>query len=170
MIDQTREHLRLLSIFHYVTGGIGYLFSLIPIIHLSLGLFFLFAPEDFFETGVHPMLPTEVSTEVSPAPDQAPVPTLNPNAIFPARLFGTIFTVVALVIIIAGFTLSTLIVVAGRRLAQHRSHTFCLIIGGIECLFMPFGTVLGVFTIITLLKPEARQLFGLPEQGVATPA
>ena len=121
-------------------------------------------------TGMRP--PTEVSPEASTDPAQVPIPipALNPNDIFPIRLFGTIFTVVALVIIIAGFTLSTLIITTGRRLAQHRSHTFCLIIGGIECMFMPIGTVLGVFTIITLLKPEARQLFGLPDHGTPSAA
>jgi len=35
---------------------------------------------------------------------------------------------------------------------------------------MPFGTVLGIFTILTLIKPEARQLFGLPPMGKGSAA
>jgi len=36
---------------------------------------------------------------------------------------------------------------------------FCLVMAGAECLFMPFGTVLGVFTIILLLQEPVKQLF-----------
>jgi hypothetical protein len=30
---------------------------------------------------------------------------------------------------------------------------------GIECMFTPFGTVLGVFTIITLVRPSVKEVF-----------
>jgi hypothetical protein len=157
MIDQVREHIRLLSIFHYVVGGIGYLVSMIPCIHLAIGIFFLVAPEETFHPPEPPAATTESAhSEVAPG---EPAVTVAP---FPARLFGLLFTVIASFIILTGFTVSTFIVVTGRRLASYRSHTFCMIVGGIECLFMPFGTVLGIFTILTLIKPEARQLFGLP--------
>ena len=33
------EHLKLLSIFHYVVGGMAVLFACFPIIHLVIGLF-----------------------------------------------------------------------------------------------------------------------------------
>jgi len=33
--------------------------------------------------------------------------------------------------------------------------------GAVDCMFMPFGTVLGVFTIIVLQKEAVRRLFGL---------
>ena len=98
----------------------------------------------------------EVAT---PAPENR---ASAPNELFPARLFGLMFTIIPAIIMLCGFTVSTLILIAGKRLAAYRSHTFCMVVAGIECLFMPFGTVLGVFTILTLIKPEARQLFGLP--------
>ncbi|MDF1853761.1 MAG: hypothetical protein P1U85_23220, partial [Verrucomicrobiales bacterium] len=50
--------------------------------------------------------------------------------------------------------------IAGRRLAQHRSHTFCLIVAGLECMLFPFHAILGIFTFILLLQPEGRALFG----------
>jgi hypothetical protein len=155
-MNPVREQLRLLSIFHYVVGGIGYLVSLIPCIHLAIGIFFLVAPEETFQ----PPTPTKVE-QVAGESAGTPIAPVS-VAPFPAKLFGLIFTVIASVIILCGFTVSTLIVVAGKRLAALRSHTFCLVVAGIECLFMPFGTVLGIFTILTLFKPEARQLFGLP--------
>jgi hypothetical protein len=40
---------------------------------------------------------------------------------------------------------------------------------GIACVFMPFGTVLGVFTIIVLMRDSVRRLFGRPvSSGDAT--
>jgi hypothetical protein len=41
------EHLRLLSIFHYVNGGILAFFACIPMIHVVLGLVMIFAPHLF---------------------------------------------------------------------------------------------------------------------------
>lgn len=180
MNDQVREHIRLLAIFHYVVGGVGYLFSLIPCIHLSIGIFFLVAPEEMFEVKPPVLTPSVLEQEGASAPAVAPEAQEAPEAggtmpprvdasppagqvqPFPSKLFGAMFTVIASVIILAGLTLSTCIITAGRRLSAHRSHMFCMVMAGIECLFMPFGTVLGIFTILTLIKPEARELFGLP--------
>jgi len=39
-----------------------------------------------------------------------------------------------------------------------------MVIAGIECLFMPFGTVLGVFTLVVLVRPSVKELF-LRNQG-----
>lgn len=168
MNDQVREHIRLLSIFHYVVGGIGYLVSLIPCIHLAMGIFFLVAPENIFEPPKPPNI-TVSSIGESPSLEAeksaSEVREMTPNEVFPARLFGLMFTIIPAIIILGGLIVSTMIVIAGKRLAAYRSHTFCLVVAGIECLFMPFGTVLGVFTILTLIKPEARQLFGLPPVG-----
>jgi hypothetical protein len=168
MIDQVREHLRLLSIFHYVVGGIGYLVSLIPTIHLAFGIFFLAAPEEFFEPPKPPKITVSSIGEtpsVEVEKQASEVHEMTPNEVFPARLFGLLFTIIPAIIILCGFIVSTLIVIAGKRMASYRSHTFCLVVAGIECLFMPFGTVLGVFSILTLIKPEARQLFGLSPVG-----
>lgn len=40
---------------------------------------------------------------------------------------------------------------------------FCLIMAGIACLFMPFGTVLGVFTIVVLTRESVREMISLGE-------
>jgi len=36
---------------------------------------------------------------------------------------------------------------------------FCLIVAGIICIFMPLGTILGVFTIIVLVRPSVKAMF-----------
>ena len=53
-MTQDEEHLRMLSIFHYIVGGLAGLFALIPIVYLLFGLFFIFAPEKFASQGAAP--------------------------------------------------------------------------------------------------------------------
>ena len=70
--------------------------------------------------------------------------------------------VIGAVGILAGLTLAVLTVAAGRRLAKYRSHTYCLVVAALLCLFMPLGTALGVFTLIVLMRPSVKQLFSAP--------
>ena len=58
------------------------------------------------------------------------------------------------------WVIALLITLSGRRLLQHRSRTFCIIVAALMCLSIPFGTILGVFTLIVLSRPSVRQLFG----------
>lgn len=129
-MTQDEDQLRLLSIFHYVVGGMAGLFALFPIFHLVFGLVFIFAPEKF-----------EGGEETPPA------------------LFGWIFVIVAATIMLIGWLFAACIVATGRFLAKRKHHTFCLVMGGVECLFMPIGTVLGVFTIIVLMRESVKRMF-----------
>ena len=128
--DQDLEHLRLLSIFHYVVGGMIALFSCIPIIHVLIGIAMVAAPAIFGPGG------------------QRPPPFL-----------GFLFIVIGGGIILFGWTLAALVIFAGRCLAQHTRYIYCLVIAALSCLFMPVGTVLGVFTIIVLMRPTVKGLF-----------
>ena len=82
----------------------------------------------------------------------------------PPRALGWGFTIMAAICILAGWTLAGFIIAAGKRLQRHRSWTFCIVIAALECIFMPFGTVLGVFTIIILMKDSVKELFNATEQ------
>jgi len=75
---------------------------------------------------------------------------------------GFLFIGIALFMMTMAWSMAILLLIAGRRLAARRSHLFCLIVAGIACLFMPFGTVLGVFTIIVLMRPTVKAMFGVP--------
>lgn len=77
----------------------------------------------------------------------------------PPRVLGWFFILFPGAFILAGWTLSGLIIAAGRRLKRRTSHTFCLVVAGLECILMPFGTVLGVFTIIVLMRDSVKELF-----------
>jgi len=77
----------------------------------------------------------------------------------PPKFFAWFFILFPSVFILAGWTLSGFIIAAGRKLKHRASYTFCLVIAGLECILMPLGTVLGVFTIIVLMKDSVKQLF-----------
>lgn len=136
-MDKTQqEQLRLLAIFHYGVGGLAALFSLFPLIHLSMGLMFVMSPEGTFQ---------------SHDPD-APPPEFF-------QLFGWFFVVMASVFILGGLTFSALVIYAGRCLQRRAKYMFCFVMACVECIFIPFGTVLGIFTILLLNRPEVRADF-----------
>jgi hypothetical protein len=127
---QDEEHLWLLSIFHYVVGGMAALVACIPLIHLAAGIFFIVASDKWQGHGQPP----------------------------PAFV-GWLFVVIAGMFILLGWTFAALVVLNGRFLARRRNYTFCLVMGAIECLFMPFGTMLSVFTLLVLLRPSVKEMF-----------
>ncbi len=139
--DQPYEqYLKVLSVFHYVVGGIAGLFACFPIFHLLLGLSML----------VMSLVPgTELSSDA-------------PFSFLPFAVVGLMFVMIPTVIILLGWAFAASEVIAGVYLNKRRRYMFCLVMAGVECMFMPFGTVLGVFTIITLLQPTVKEMFQEP--------
>jgi hypothetical protein len=132
--EDDASQLRLLSIFHYVVAAITGLFSLIPVLHLVMGLAMV--------TG---KLPMETRTSAAQAIDP--------------RLFGWFFVAFASVFIACGLALAGFMAHAGRCLRRRRRYTLCLVVAAISCMMMPFGTVLGVFTLIVLMRPSVKAAF-----------
>lgn len=75
------------------------------------------------------------------------------------RFLGWIFIVLPGLMILAGWTLAGFMVAAGLRLKRRTSRIFCLAVAAVECILLPFGTVLGVFTIVLLSKEPVQALF-----------
>jgi len=133
--NQDAEHLRLLSIFHYIAAGIVAVGSLLSLLHMAVGLAVVTGAFDEFGQG---------------APQ-------------PPAVFGWMIVGFAAFFIVFGLATAAVVAIVGQRLQQKRSHTFCLVVAGIECLFTPIGTVLGVFTIVILMRPSVKELFeGVP--------
>ena len=90
----------------------------------------------------------------------------------PPAFIGWFFVAVAAVMITAGWTIAVLVLIAGRFLGRRTHHLYCLVVAGIECCFMPFGTILGVFTLFVLLRPSVKTLFeqAVPPDDLVTPA
>lgn len=127
------DHLRLLSIFHYIVGGLIGLFGLIFVIHLVIGLIILLSPQTMRDS----------SGQLPPA------------------AVGWLFTLMGAAAVTVGLAVAGLVIAAGRFLARRSHYTFCFVIACLECLFQPFGTVLGIFTIIVLLRDSVKQRFGV---------
>ncbi|MEO0965054.1 MAG: hypothetical protein AAFY08_08030 [Planctomycetota bacterium] len=133
--DSTDQHLDLLGVFNYIVAGIAALIGCFPLLHVAMGLVFLFV--DF--------------------PDDQPPPP---------PFFPWIFILFPFCFILPAWAIAVLSLICGRRIKARRRYQFCFVTSGIQCLFMPFGTVLGVFSIIVLSRPEAKARFdGVPAAG-----
>jgi len=75
------------------------------------------------------------------------------------RNIAFIFIILAAVIILVGWVFAILIIICGSKLKQRRSYNYCLVIAFMECLIVPIGTVLGIFSIVTLTRDSVKQLF-----------
>ena len=135
-MTQDEQHLDLLSIFHYILGGVTAFFACFPFIHVGLGIAMLCGAFD----GKNP----------------------------PPRILGLVFVVLGSAFIVCGWTLAGLMIAAGRKLKRRVSYTFCFVVACLECLVMPLGTVLGVFTILVLVKDSVKSLFGAAHTGAHT--
>lgn len=77
----------------------------------------------------------------------------------PPPFFGWMFIGIASIFIITGFALAIGNLFVAKFLKQQKNYTFCFVVAVISCMFAPFGTILGVFTIIVLLRDSVKELF-----------
>lgn len=128
-IDQDREHLRLLSIFYYIWAGLQSLGGLIGLAFIGVGAFLA------------------SSTQLAQ--------TNNP----PPPWFGAIFAGIGALVLVAVEGMAALSFFTGRFLSRRQHHTFCVVISAVNCMSLPFGTALGVFSILVLQRPSVKALF-----------
>lgn len=123
------EHLKILSTFHYVLAGLAALFACFPFLHLAVGVGMVVGSGDMGNQD--PVLPWA----------------------------GWFFIAISTIFIVCGWAYAICVALAGRFLSQRRRYTFCLVMAGISCMFFPFGTVLGIFTLILLLREPVKSTF-----------
>jgi hypothetical protein len=87
----------------------------------------------------------------------------------PPPFLGWFFIILGGCFVLCGWALALAIIIAGRRLKKRVSRNYCLVVGVVECMIMPFGTILGVFTLIMLMRDSVRQLFATEGRGATTP-
>jgi hypothetical protein len=120
-MNQDAEHVRLLSIFHYVVAGLAAFFSFFPLLYTMIGAIFIFAARHG---------------------------TAKPGEDLPPEFLGWIFAVLGSLLFLIGIAMAICILIAGRSLALRKRYLFVLVMACIECLFIPFGTILGVFRLL----------------------
>jgi len=69
------------------------------------------------------------------------------------------FIVLGAVFFLAGIIMAICILIVGRCLSRRKGYSFALVIACIECLFVPFGTILVVFTIVALSRESVKAAF-----------
>ena len=131
-MDRDTEQLNLLAIFHYVVAGLAALFSFFPLLYTTVGAIFIFAARHG---------------------------TAKPGEDLPPEFLGWIFVVLGSLLFAVGIAMAICILITGRSLALRKRYSFVLVMACIECLFIPFGTILGVFTIVVLSRESVRGLF-----------
>lgn len=67
-----------------------------------------------------------------------------------------------LVIFLVGVAILFCIILAGQSLSRHESYEFCMMVAIFECLLIPLGTIIGIWTILVLRRPSVRALFKSP--------
>lgn len=128
------EHLKLLALGYMISAAISAFFSLVGLIYMAFGIFF-----------------GEMIAHMPPGPATADQP--------PPEFFGWIFGGIGLLIFLAMLALAAVKLRAAFLLKQRRGRTFCMVIGALCCLGVPYGTVLGVFTFIVLGRNSVELRF-----------
>jgi hypothetical protein len=135
VLDQRKrdiEHIRLLAILHFVFGGLAMLGILFLLIHYFI-LHTVFANPDLWKS--------------------------QPNSTPPPKEFFEVF--VWLYVFMGCLLMSACLLnlLSGLFLLKRRHRVFSLVIAGLNCLQTPFGTALGILTILVLLRDSVRELY-----------
>ena len=125
------QHLKLLQVFHFVLAGLA-----------CAGLIFLLVGYTFMISELRPER-LAAPTPGKPAPAEI------------VRIMKVLWFVFFFVCLAHG--LGNLI--SGLSIRIRKRRTFSLAVAGLNCLWMPFGTLLGVFTFVVLLRDSVRELY-----------
>jgi hypothetical protein len=140
-MDKDLEHLKLLSIFQYIVGGLACFCGLLWTIYVVSGVIL-------------------VMTAGSMAGDDR----------IGASIGGMVAMVVGVFLFVLFEVYGILCIIVGRKYAKHEGYRFCSILAVFTCLNSPLGTALGVFAIVVLNRPSVKALFQrLPDTGIPTP-
>ena len=142
VVDKDLDHINLLAVFHYVYAGLS-----------SLGLLFLYGHYKMMSTMMN-MTSGMSSSSSSP---MTPAEKADVENMMGAMMDGMMwFYLIVGIIIILTVVVNILSAV---WMKQRRNRMFSFVVAGFNCLALPFGTVLGVFTLIVLNRPSVAQKY-----------
>ena len=125
------EHLKLLGLGYLVSALLSAGFSLLGLVYGGMGLVFGRAIAD------------------------APTSTGQP----PPEFLGWFFAVFGAVFFVAMIIAATLKFLVYRWLGERRHRVFCMVVAGLSCLEVPWGTALGVCTFLVLNRRTVEKTF-----------
>ncbi len=138
--DRDDEHLKLLGIFHYVMAALNLMGCAVGAMYAGMAVF----------------VPVAMSN--APAGD---VPDGLP------AMIGGVFGVLGVGLMLLSITAAALTAYAGWSLHRRRNRILILVIAALHLLNVPFGTLLGVLTIIVMSRPEVTAEFEAGRPGGA---
>ena len=146
---EDREHLSALSIGHFILAGVA-LFSGIPALVWGVA-----GAKLLDEMG------TDLSVAMGDISGQSAADPFGGGA---DAMMQDVHQLL-IVAIVAGISIAVIsavhLSVVAVKIRQRQWWTFCYLTGWGECLMFPFGTILGIFTIIVLGRPSVKRLFGV---------
>lgn len=132
------DQLTLLAVFHFVGAGLAGFGMLFLFVHYSIMSAVFNNPQMWNNAQMMKNLPQ------GPSPEQF-------FGIFKwFYVFGGAWFVASL----------GLNVISGFCLLGRKGRMFSMVVAGMNCLHIPLGTVLGVFTIIVLMRDSVREAYG----------
>ena len=146
-----RERLRLLALGYYIKGAVGTVFISFLLFHFVFLLGFSFMPESAWNEPPKPS--TTPSFAVTPSPSPEPVNHGPPVVMF--RIFAAVIGV----IILLGWTFGGLTIYAGRCVQKRQHRVFVIVMGGLNCVLIPWGTLLGIATFMVLQSSAGQEAF-----------
>ena len=147
-----RERLQLLVWGYYIHGGFNaFMFSLFLLPFIFMMAAFAAIPEAQWNN-------SSAKPAISNAVPANP-PAVKSNQDAPPKIFFAIFGAVFGTIVLGNLAISALAIYAGRCIQKRARKTLIYIAAVVNCIFIPFGTLLGIFTIIVLGSPEGSAQF-----------
>jgi hypothetical protein len=129
------EHLKLLAICYMISAAISACFSLFGLMYAGMG--------------------AVVGQVIKNSPELAG----NAASAPPPELFGWIFGVFGIAFFLFSLTLAGLKLGAALCVRKRKGRVFCMVVAALECLGVPYGTLLGIFTFIVLGRDSVTRLF-----------
>jgi len=127
------EHLKLIAVFHFVIAGLS-----------ILGIAFVFL--HYFVMNMMFSDPGMWEGKGAPPPKEI-------LEFF--KIFVWFYLFAGVMLAVAG----VVNILSGVFMIKRKNRIFSLVVAGLNCLQVPFGTALGVFTIVVLLRDSVREAY-----------
>ncbi len=85
----------------------------------------------------------------------------------PPEFLGYFFVAIAVILIALFGTLAILNLFAARALGAQKNWVFCVAMAAVNLMFSPFGIIIGVFSLVVLLRESVKQLFERNAQPIS---
>jgi hypothetical protein len=84
----------------------------------------------------------------------------DPDLILP--WMGPVMAIIGIGLLVDGWIMGALLALAGFLVRRRKNRTYCLVVAALSIPHVPFATILGVFSLVTLRRPEVKALFESP--------